>query len=140
MTLNALGWKGRPDDITREFGRKLGQTPEGVAQIINAIASRSGLKYRAKSHRSPLSSFKSALGNGFPVITHGWFTKSGHVVCVKGYENGNYIVNDPAGKWNGCMYGSINGWVSGEDVRYDAASFERAIDDGTVWYTEIVPA
>lgn len=140
MTLNSLGWDGRPDDITREFGRKLGQTPEGVAQIINEIASRSGLKYRAISNRSSLSSFKSALEKGFPVITHGWFTKSGHVVCVKGYDNGKYIVNDPAGKWDGGMYGSINGWVSGEDVEYEADSFEQAIDDGSVWYTEIVPA
>ncbi|HNW36498.1 MAG TPA: C39 family peptidase [Candidatus Ozemobacteraceae bacterium] len=139
MTLNSLGWKGSPDDITGEFGRKLGQTPDGVAEIINTLAARSGLPYRAKSHEAPLASFKEAVTKGLPVITHGWFTKSGHVVCVKGYENGNYIVNDPAGKWNEEMYGSINGWVSGEDVQYDAESFEKAIEDD-VWYTEIVPS
>lgn len=139
MTLNSLGWQGKPDDITSEFGRKLGQTPEGVAEIINTLASRAGLNFRAQSHRASLSEFKSAVAKGLPVITHGWFTKSGHVVCVKGYENGTYIVNDPAGQWNGQMYGSINGWVSGEDARYDAASFEQAIEDD-VWYTEIIPA
>ncbi len=140
MTLRAYGWTGTPDDLTREFGNGLGKEPNGVAEIINTIAARAGLKIRAVPHtQSTPTEFREAIARG-PVITHGWFTKDGHVVVATGYDGNRYQVQDPAGAWNQQVSGSYDYNASGANRWYSKAAFESAVvEGGTVWYTEIVP-
>ena len=46
MVLAGLGWRGRPDDVTREFGKDYAQSPGGLAQVFNTLAARAGLSGR----------------------------------------------------------------------------------------------
>ena len=58
---------------------------------------------------------KAWLENGRPCIIHGWFTRFGHIMVIKGYNNDGWIVNDPYGKWNEWGYDTS---VSGKDLVY----------------------
>jgi uncharacterized protein YvpB len=42
---------------------------------------------------------KAWLRKGFPVVVHGYFTSSGHIVTLVGYNSKGFIVNDPYGEW-----------------------------------------
>ena len=88
-----------------------------------------------------------SLAQGKPVIIHGYFTGFGHVLVVTGYKNGQYIVNDPAGKWNQSFKGGYpygGGSTVGKGVSYGAAAFEQAVATlngsgfAPMWYHEII--
>jgi hypothetical protein len=63
------------------------------------------LKTRVSSYsfllNGSLDDAKEALDDGCVIITHGWFTPSGHVICIIGYEadpstlSYRFIVDDP---------------------------------------------
>ena len=36
---------------------------------------------------------------GRPVIIHGYFTASGHIIVIRGYDASGFIVNDPYGEF-----------------------------------------
>jgi hypothetical protein len=40
-----------------------------------------------------------SIDSGRPVIIHGYFTSSGHIIVIKGYDNSGVIVNDPYGEY-----------------------------------------
>ena len=128
MVLSYLGWNGRPDDITREFGRRLAQSPAGLAGLFNQLARRNGIGGRLEPYTSgSIDQLHQALRNG-PVIVHGYFTRAGHVVVALGYDGNGYRVHDPAGRWNEQFRGGYGGGSSaGRDVYYSKAAFERAI-------------
>lgn len=46
-----------------------------------------------------LPDIRKALDEGKPCIVHGYFTGSGHVIVIRGYNNVDFIVNDPYGEW-----------------------------------------
>lgn len=68
---------------------------------------------------------KDALDNGCVVITHGWFTPSGHVICLVGHEpdpntlSYRFIVDDPFAEFSfpDAQYISDR---SGDNVRYSS--------------------
>ncbi|WNZ47532.1 C39 family peptidase [Leptolyngbya boryana CZ1] len=41
---------------------------------------------------------KEWLAQGNPAIVHGYFTPSGHIICIIGYNEKGFIVNDPYGE------------------------------------------
>ena len=72
-----------------------------------------------------LNDAKKALDDGCVVITHGWFTHSGHVILLIGYETDpntlsyRFIVHDPDGEYD--FPSSIHDTSkSGEKVRYSS--------------------
>lgn len=73
---------------------------------------------------------KSALDKGHLVILSTQLTSSGHIVLVRGYENGGaqYIVNDPYGNANVSGYGKS---MNGKAVRYTWAKMK------TKWMVEV---
>lgn len=87
------------------------------------------LRPRASSYNflltGSLNDAVDALDDGAIVITHGWFTHSGHVICLVGYEpdtkTGSYrfIVHDPFAEYDFPKGDHIDG-SSGEDVRYSS--------------------
>jgi hypothetical protein len=58
---------------------------------------------------TPWSDIKRFLANGNPVIYSGQFTRSGHIIVIRGYDDDkkSWIVNDPNGEWfsNGYVHG-----------------------------------
>lgn len=138
MTLAKYGWKGNPDQITKSYGKDMAQTPAGLETVFNATAEKAGLKVRVKSHDAgTMELVNKLLAEGKPVIAHGWFTKSGHVVTITGFDGQNYTVNDPAGKWNGQYKGGYSS-ESGKGVKYSKeAMIDALVENGEVWCHEV---
>ena len=127
MVLGYLGWNGQPDDITRQYGKDWAQSPDGLAALFNTYVSRHNLSMRLTPNTSgTISSLRSALDRGHPVIIHGYFTSYGHVLVVLGYDEGGYFVHDPAGRWSQRFKGGYSGG-SGESVYYQKVAFEAAV-------------
>jgi hypothetical protein len=85
---------------------------EGIRAALEAIGEPGSpdvmgqyLKSRVQSYKflvsGSLEDTKAALDEGYVVITHGWFTGSGHVITLVGYESDpktlsyRFIVDDP---------------------------------------------
>ncbi|MGV0025586.1 hypothetical protein [Phormidesmis priestleyi] len=72
-----------------------------------------------------LNDAKKALDDGCLVITHGWFTHSGHVILLIGHEpdpttlSYRFIVHDPDGEYS-FPNGVHDTSQSGEKVRYSS--------------------
>jgi uncharacterized protein YvpB len=79
---------------------------------------------------------KQHLAKGHPVIIHGYFTNSGHIIVIKGYDEKEkvWICHDPNGKWLGYQGGYADENISGGDVRYSYAEVRTVWDvDGESW-------
>ncbi len=77
------------------------------------------------------------LDRGNPAIAHGYFTRSGHIVTIVGYNDaayggqGAWIVNDPYGEW---FSGGYRTDLSGDAVEYSRHMMERVCGvDGDLW-------
>jgi hypothetical protein len=149
MVLRHVGWSGDPDTITARFGKDLAQSPAGLVQVFNTLTEEAGLSARLVAHTDgTISGFRALLAQGKPVIVNGYFTGSGHVLVTLAYEGGQYVVNDPAGKWAQTFKGGYPyGWssIAGKKIRYAAGPYEDAISlnsSGTgslpLWYYELV--
>jgi len=72
-----------------------------------------------------LTDAQKALDKGFTIITHGWFTPSGHVICLVGHEpdpetlSYRFIVDDPWQEFSFSDGYYIEG-SSGNNVRYSS--------------------
>ncbi len=147
MVLKHYGWQGVPDHITAQYGKDYAQSPAGLADVFNTIASRNGLSKRiVPNTNGSIEGLKRELDAGHPVIIHGYFTRSGHVVVVVGYDSSGYWVNDPAGTWSqGFKSGYPNAYqesTAGKKIYYRKAAFESAVaSDGysylPLWYHAI---
>lgn len=149
MTLAYYGWTGTPDTISATWGTAHAQSPAGLAEVFNSYAEDLGIPQRMTPHLDgTFEGLKSLLCRERPVVIHGYFTASGHVVVATGYDEAarEFAVNDPAGQWNGVFMGSYSGDAnSGHDVRYGEDEFYAAVatSDGStfleLWYHEITP-
>ncbi len=88
--------------------------PYALAQVIQA--------YGYKDNFSKTASFeaiKEWLIQGNPVVVHGYFTPSGHIVVITGYNQKGFVVNDPYGE---LMYSPNNSYydtyASGAGLTY----------------------
>lgn len=147
MVLKYAGWHGTPDDITARFGKDLAQSPAGLAQVFNTLASEADLTARLSPNTAgSVDGLRALLEAGTPTIVHGYLTGSGHVVVATGYDGANYTVNDPAGRWaQGFKAGYPYGWNAtvGRGIRYGRGAFEQAVatSNGStylpLWYHEL---
>lgn len=139
MVLAKYGWNGTPDQVTKTFGKDMAQTPAGLEHVFNGLAQDAGLSVRIKSHTDgTMELINKLLAEGKPVIAHGWFTPSGHVVTITGFDGQNYTVNDPAGEWNGKFKGGYSSG-SGKAVKYSKEALTEAlVEDGEVWCHEVI--
>lgn len=130
-TAMAIGWwlPGRvtPDDLYLDYGKAQGQSPSGIAQIyrwegLYADSTTTGTRAQIRAH----------LDAGRPVVAHGYWTGSGHVVAIVGYDDQDWIVNDPAGDWYTCY-----GCGAADHVRYPrGGSWDAELSvDGDVWFS-----
>jgi len=84
---------------------------------------------------SPVAKWGDAKGwleGGNPLIVHGYFTQSGHIIVIRGYnDNGDCIVNDPYGEWFSSGYRTD---LSGENLVYSDELMKRCCGpDGDLW-------
>ena len=131
MVLSYLGWEGVPDDITREWGKDFAQEPGNLRYLFNTLATEHFLGGALSTTTvGTLDQFRRTIDSGAIVIVHGYFTSYGHVLVVTGRtEDGDYIVNDPAGRWSEVFRGGYlpSGVNTGHGIVYDMDQFEAAV-------------
>lgn len=85
------------DDIKKRFDR-LGidhESTDGIRRLLENLGLRDDLTLSGK-----LSNITRALDNNQVCILHGYWTNSGHIIVIRGYNaNGDFIVNDSNGEW-----------------------------------------
>lgn len=131
--LSFYGIKVTPDELLRKCDSRGWDRHE--LETIDRIIESYGIKDES-GYSYTMAQIKQHLKDGNPVIIHGMFTSSGHIVGVYGIdeEKGLWYVHDPAGKWDpDYHYGGPN-WKSGEGVWYGSAWFtSKAAPDGKCW-------
>ena len=137
MLLSKFGWWGKPDDITREWGKDYAQSPSGLANVFNELAAKSNISKRLTPvTNGTIEGLRDLLRQGKPTIVHGYFTGYGHVLLALDYDGTHYTVNDPAGCWSEQFKGGYN-WCpagkTGEKIRYPKEVFEAAIATSNGW-------
>ena len=83
------------------------------------------------SQTASIQTIKGHIDAGRPVIVQGWFTKSGHIMVITGYDSKGWIVNDPAGLWARCYACGYPARTAsnGKGARYSYAAMEDAATD-----------
>ncbi len=142
MVLDYYGASDSPDDISTYYGTSQAQSVAGWESVFNSEAAYFGLSVRDSGTTcGSISRLRSLLAAGRPVVVHGYFTASGHVVVLLGFDGSDYIAHDPAGVWSQVgQYGGYSGNDStgGRYVRYDRDAVEAVIaPDGCVWMHEL---
>ncbi|PPT06591.1 Phage endolysin [Geitlerinema sp. FC II] len=101
-------------------------SPHDLARLLQLYGYRDDFQEAAK-----WDDVKAWLRQGKPCITHGWFTSSGHIVTIIGYDDRGWIVNDPYGQWSRNGYDT---YVSGAGVVYSYADLRDVCGpDGDLW-------
>lgn len=108
--------------------------PQFLMRLLRESAQKYGDGKLQNSYFKNVTSaqeIKQHLAKGNPVIVHGYFTDSGHIIVIKGYDDaeGVWICNDPYGKWLGYQGGYDNN-ASGGDVRYTYSDVRAVWDVG----------
>lgn len=129
MLLKYYGANYTPDQIYQEF-RKQSQDEFKFDTIFNRLAARAGIKQRLRVHMETgsVAEMEAELNKQRPVVIHGKFTSSGHVMLLIGNDGTNYTMNDPAGVWGQTLCdGSGYGGSGGAGVRYGRSIVGKAI-------------
>ncbi len=121
-----------PDYLFNKFGIK--QEPFELQTMFNRVAKDAGSPIRDVFYEhGTIAQLRELARKGVPTIVHGWFTDSGHILVVTGFDGESYIVNDPYGKWLGGKSEkssvAYDTSVSGQSLAYEAKAFEFAIND-----------
>lgn len=68
--------------------------PGDLAKIVNDYGASDDYKEFAT-----IDAVKAWLASGKPAVTHGYFTSSGHIITLVGYDSLGFLVHDPNGEW-----------------------------------------
>jgi hypothetical protein len=101
-------------------------SPESLVKIVREYG-----KFSRFSQHATIEQCEDHLDGGFPVCLHGYFTPSGHIVVLTGYEDGDFLVHDPYGEW------FLTGYRADVPGAFQKHPYEfiREIcgDEGTLW-------
>ena len=114
-----------PDALSGRWGTGPAETTSGWREIFNTEAVERGLFVRDQGElEGRLSHVHELLRDRIPVVVHGSFSASGHLIVLLGYDGDYYYAHDPGGDWT--FYGA-----TGRHVRYPREAVERAIVEPT---------
>lgn len=85
--------------------------------------------YDDYTDRGTIELLKLAIANGYPCVLHGYFTKYGHIIVGKGYDEKGLWVNDPWGEW---WPGGYDHSVTGEHLHYSWRLIARLCSEESV--------
>ena len=114
-----LGPFGQYEDDVKERFDELGLdhgSPDGIRRLVEGLGLRDDLTLVGR-----LSDITLALDSGEICILHGYWTGSGHILVIRGYnDNGDFFVNDPHGEWfkTGYRVNSVSSPDKGENKVY----------------------
>lgn len=100
--------------------------PLGIKKVIEFYGLKDEFTYY-----STITNLKIALTKGYPCIIHGYFTTSGHIIVLTGYNSQGFIVNDPYGEYYSEGYDTSR---SGKNLTYSYGLIKKTCNyDGQLW-------
>lgn len=132
MVLSYWGVKIDPDGVLAGWGKGSCQSPPGCEGVFEANKLKASHTYNGT-----WKEIRDQIDLGRPVVIHGRFTASGHIIVIIGYDEKGYWCNDPAGKWaqvNDDSY--ADNPKNGAKVYYQEEAMWKACGkDDDVWYS-----
>jgi uncharacterized protein YvpB len=140
MLLRYHGVDVEADDLYVAYGKATGKRPDSLASLYTK---KLGNGYH--TFKATWAEVRGFLDKGQPVVMHGWFTYSGHVVLAVGYDSKGLIFHDPYGRWLGSMGNYATAANAGKFVHYSYDLLNRKFshpvggytnvfgDDGEIW-------
>jgi uncharacterized protein YvpB len=108
------------DDLYVAYGKSTGQSPSSLASLYKK---KLGNGYH--SYKATWADVRAFLDRGQPVVMHGWFTNSGHVVLAVGYDSKGLYFHDPYGRWLGSIGSFSTAHNAGKFVHYSYELMNR---------------
>ncbi len=100
--------------------------------VLSAMVRAYGFKH-SFSTTSNWSDVKNELINRRPVVIAGYFTATGHIITIIGYNRQGFIVQDP---WGDALTGYSH--LEGRRLMYPYSYMDRVCGpDGNVWIHSI---
>jgi uncharacterized protein YvpB len=82
-----------------------------------------------------IEQIKKHINLGFPCVIHGYFTRSGHIIEVHGYDEKGLICHDPYGSYLDGYKGKVS---NGKNINYFYDLIKRVcMPDGDLWLHRI---
>lgn len=105
-------------------------TPTDLAKVVTAYGCQDDFRTTAS-----FEEVREWLVQGNPAIVHGYFTPSGHIICLIGYDPTGFIVNDPYGELMYSPYHSYyNTYASGAGLHYSySLMYNTAYVNNAFW-------
>ncbi len=134
MALSYLGLKGKNpkkqlEDEFQDWMEAKGldrHSPQDLAKLVEGYGYKDTFKTNAT-----VEEVQDWLIQGNPAVIHGYFTTSGHIVCVIGFNQKGFIVNDPFGEWHSDGYDTYS---SGAGLTYSYGMIDKTCrHDGDFW-------
>jgi uncharacterized protein YvpB len=101
-------------------------SPADLAKVLRTYGYKDDFQSNAK-----WGDVKQWLNQGNPCIVHGYFTGSGHIITIIGYNQTGWIVNDPYGEWYSTGYDTSK---SGAGLTYSYGMMRQICGpDGDLW-------
>ena len=106
--------------------------------VLQKIVQNYGFKDTFSTTAS-FAAVKEWLIQGNPVVVHGYFTPSGHIVVTTGYNAKGFVVNDPYGE---LMYNAGNSYYdtysSGSGLTYSYNLMYNTCCGGNEFWTHFI--
>lgn len=109
--INTGSWKRTADYLLNRFGTT--GDPGTIDYIFNVVAGEKSSSKRMRTEYASTTALRNYLNAGKVVIAQVWFTGSGHVIVVSGYDGSYYKVHDPYGVFGGGY--RYNAWYSAKN-------------------------
>jgi hypothetical protein len=93
--------------------------PRDLAKIVQDYGASDDFKEFAT-----IDAVKDWLASGKPAVTQGYFTASGHVVALVGYDSTGFLVHDPYGEWCADGYDRNDPDGNNEKGKYQHYSYD----------------
>lgn len=115
MALRFFGNNVTSNQLLERYDYTIAQSNQTMAKIFDDYRLRYDIFYTASR-----AQLQSHLRAGHPVILQTYFTRSGHIIALVGYDDTGWIVHDPNGEWSGSpgsspyksgsgLYNKVNG-------------------------------
>lgn len=136
----ALAYAGAPQKSADRFPDELNdycishELDRHDPQVLARIAQDYGVKDTFTT-QATIAQVKEWLVQGNVAVVHGYFTSEGHIICLIGFDETGFWVNDPYGEWfpGGYDRNDDSNFTKGKGLHYSYGMIEQTCTTDDFW-------